>query len=124
LPLANSGFESIKSFETFTHIAQAYWKVRVYRNSVCPALAPFMPLVYLSQGGECWLGEATDHMLALANNSQFLASESILAKLPDLPAAYVDKWQKAIGRLAHNQFCTPRVIRLTTVSATGAITFT
>lgn len=104
LPLATSGFSEVTSFEQFTSVARLYWEVEVYRNDVCPALAPYMPLLYIAKSGTCWLGEATDNMLAIATKSQFLASEGILSTLPAPPQQAVLGWQQALSTVKHNDF--------------------
>lgn len=104
LPLANSGFAEISSFEHFVSVAQLYWKVDVYRNDICPALAPYMPLLYIAKNGSCWLGEASDNMLAVATTSQFSASERILSTLPAPPQAAITGWKKALAALQQHEF--------------------
>jgi hypothetical protein len=101
---AESGFSDISSFEQFVKIAEPYWEVKVYRNDICPALAPFMPLLFVADNGACWLGEANDDMLAVAVNSQFSASESILSALPSPPHDAIEAWKAALLRLKHNTF--------------------
>ncbi len=102
--LAESGFSDISSFEQFVKIAEPYWEVKVYRNDICPALAPFMPLLFVADSGACWLGEANDDMLAVAMNSQFSASESILSVLPSPPHDAIEGWKATLLRLKHNTF--------------------
>jgi hypothetical protein len=104
LPLASSGFSEVTSFEQFISVARLYWEVEVYRNDVCPALAPYMPLLYISKSGTCWLGEATDNMLAIATSSQFSASERILLTLPAPPKPAVIGWQQVLSTVKHNDF--------------------
>lgn len=102
--LAESGFSGISSFEQFVKIAEPYWAVKVYRNDICPALAPFMPLLFVADNGACWLGEASDDMLAVAVNSQFSASERILSALPPPPNDAMKGWMAVLLRLKHNMF--------------------
>lgn len=104
LPLATSGFAEVTSFEQFIAVARTYWEVEVYRNDICPALAPYMPLLYVSKSGTCWLGEATDNMLAVATNSQFSASERILLTLPAPPPKAANRWQEALSKVKHSDF--------------------
>jgi len=104
LPLASSGFSAISSFEQFVAIAKSYWGVQVFRNDVCPALAPFMPLLFVAPNGATWLGAAIDDMLALAMDSQFGASESILSTLPQPSDEVIQHWGKALNALTNNQF--------------------
>ncbi|MBU1620476.1 MAG: hypothetical protein KJ556_06570 [Gammaproteobacteria bacterium] len=104
LPLASSGFAEVTSFEQFISVARTYWEVEVYRNDICPALAPYMPLLYVSKDGTCWLGEATDNMLAVATTSQFSASERILLTLPAPPKQAVIGWQQVLSQVNHSDF--------------------
>ncbi|RBP85824.1 hypothetical protein EBI01_16570 [Marinomonas rhizomae] len=104
LPLTDSQFYHISSFEQFVKIARSYWKVEVYRNDICPALAPFMPLIYLNEDGTSWIGEANDDMLSMVMKSQFCSAESILSCLSTPPEAIVNKWKGALSQLNHNNF--------------------
>jgi hypothetical protein len=104
MPLATSGFVEITSFELFVEVAQHYWEVSVYRNDVCPALAPFMPLLLVAKCGTSWLGDATDEMLFVATNSQFRASEQVLNRLPPAPAEALLLWRQALSSISHNDF--------------------
>ncbi|MCP5195521.1 MAG: hypothetical protein H6974_01800 [Gammaproteobacteria bacterium] len=104
LPLASSGFSAITSFAQFVKIARPYWQVEIYRNDVCPALAPLMPLLCVGKDNVSWLSVANDDMLALAMHSQFGASEVILTALPPPPKAIALRWQSALQQLAANDF--------------------
>ncbi|NLQ17938.1 hypothetical protein HGG82_09890 [Marinomonas sp. M1K-6] len=104
LPLADSGFAHISSFEQFIEVAQAYWGVEVYRNDVCPALAPFMPMVYVREDGVSWIGEANDDMLAMTMATEFTAAERILSVLPPPPKALLQQWQTALSGIQKNEF--------------------
>ena len=48
LPFAQARFVPIADFQHFARIAQRYWKDRVYPNHVLPELAPYCPLVHVS----------------------------------------------------------------------------
>ena len=104
LPLAQSGLAHITSFEQFVPVARSYWEVTVYRNEVCPALAPYLPLLFISKSGMCWIGDASDDMLAVATNSQFVACESILATLPPPPPEASARWREALSAVQQNDF--------------------
>ena len=104
LPLIESQFYNIASFEQFVKIARSYWNVEVYRNDICPALAPFMPLIYVNEKGVSWMGEANDDMLSMVMKSQFFSAKSILSHLSTPPEAIVNKWQNALSQLKHNSF--------------------
>ncbi|AWY00369.1 hypothetical protein A8139_10425 [Marinomonas primoryensis] len=104
LPIVTSGFSDISSFEQFVKVARSYWNVKVYRNDIFPALAPFMPMIYVSENGTSWVGEANDDMLSMVMNNQFFSAESILSELPSPPEAIVNNWKKAVLQLKNNSF--------------------
>ncbi|KGK18109.1 hypothetical protein BOO29_02875 [Vibrio navarrensis] len=91
--LSEADFHPIRSFEKFIEVAEKYWQVDVYKNTLFPALAPFFPLVCVSkESGASWLAAANDDMIAVAMNSQFSASKQILQQLPTLPQSIAQKW--------------------------------
>ncbi|TYL48321.1 hypothetical protein [Marinomonas sp. IMCC 4694] len=102
LPLAQSGFSRIVNFEQFVQIARLYWHVDVYRNDICPALAPFLPLIYVRKNGVSWMGEASDDMLSVATSSAFSHSECILSELSSPPHVIKNNWQYALSKIDHN----------------------
>lgn len=104
MPLAISGFAEITSFEQFVAVAQNYWEVSVYRNDICPALAPYLPLLFVAKCGTSWLGDATDEMLAVATNSQFSAVETILASLPPPPAQAFARWSEVLQAVPYQDY--------------------
>ncbi|NMH63772.1 hypothetical protein HC757_01040 [Shewanella sp. SHSM-M6] len=104
LPLAGSGFAAITSFGQFVKIARAYWEVDIYRNEVCPALAPLLPLLCVGKNNASWLAAANDDMLALAMESRFTVSEAILADLPPPPESIAARWKRALQPLTANDF--------------------
>lgn len=103
LPLHQSGFSTIVHFEQFAQIARQYWEVEIYRNDVCPALAPFLPFIYVKKDGTSWMGEASDDMISVAMNSAFSYSERILTVLPSLPSETMKKWRKALLSTNHHE---------------------
>ncbi|MCF6436709.1 hypothetical protein [Pseudoalteromonas sp. MMG022] len=92
-PLAESGFSAIQSFEQFVKIAQSYWQVSVYKNSVFPALAPYLPLICKNKHGTVWLAAANDDTIKMAMDSNFSLSERILKQLPEPPDSLLSSWQ-------------------------------
>lgn len=104
LPLAVSGFADITSFAQFVAVAQQYWQVSVYRNEICPALAPYLPLLFVAKCGTSWLGDATDEMLAVATNSQFGAAETILTNLPPPPARAFECWAEVLQAMPYQDY--------------------
>ncbi len=108
LPLNEADFSSISSFEQFVKIARPYWEVEVYRNDIFPAIAPFLPLIYINKRGISRLGYASHETLSLAIKSEFTASQSILSSLPSPPEDVKQKWQKLLENLPHNEFLHPQ----------------
>jgi hypothetical protein len=104
LPLEESGFSPISSFEQFASVARIYWGVEIYRNDVCPALAPFLPMLYVRKDGVSWLGEANDDMLAMTMASEFVAAQRILSTLPPPSAPLLQRWQTALQDVTYNGF--------------------
>ncbi|HEA15807.1 MAG TPA: hypothetical protein ENH88_05020 [Pseudoalteromonas prydzensis] len=108
LPLATSNFTPIKDFTQFVTIARSYWKVAVYRNDVCPALAPYMPLLCVGDNGTSWLGAANDDMLNIAIHSQFTQSKTILKDLPSPPVEIIQRWQSLLLNFTHDPLLTTK----------------
>lgn len=104
LPLATSHFTPIKDFTQFVKIARPYWKVKVYRNEVCPALAPYMPLLCVGENGVSWLAAANDEMLNVAINSNFEESKRVLNSLPCVPVEVKERWKKVLANFSHDDF--------------------
>ncbi|MCZ2721254.1 hypothetical protein O1D97_06245 [Marinomonas sp. 15G1-11] len=104
LPLIDANFSIISSFEQFVKVARSYWNVKIYQNNIFPALSPFMPLFYVNRQGRGRIGYASHDCLALAMNSHFFASESVLSTLPQLPEDVVNKWRTILNELPHNDF--------------------
>ncbi|KTF15501.1 hypothetical protein [Pseudoalteromonas sp. H105] len=102
LPLATSNFTPIKDFAQFVKIARSYWKVDIYKNDVCPALAPYMPLLCVGTNGASWLGAANDDMLNIAINSNFEESKLILNALPTAPVQIIEKWQRVLSGFSND----------------------
>jgi hypothetical protein len=96
LPLATSKFTTIESFTQFIKIARPYWQVKVYKNNVCPALAPYMPLLCVGTNGASWLAAANDDMLNVAINSNFEESKRILNTLPSPPSSIAKRWKETL----------------------------
>ncbi|MBQ4861139.1 hypothetical protein J8L98_05480 [Pseudoalteromonas sp. MMG013] len=103
---SHAGFGPITSFTQFANIARPYWQVDLYRNDVCPALAPFLPIVCVGKNNVSWLAAANDDMLNLAMQSEFKASEDILNNLPQLPMNIRNKWQALLTKHAATQLLT------------------
>ncbi|MEI5640816.1 MULTISPECIES: hypothetical protein [unclassified Pseudoalteromonas] len=96
-PLAISGFAAITSFEQFVTIAKSYWQVEVYKNTVFPAISPYLPLICVDTKGATWLAAANDDMIKVASNSDFLLSEQILKQLPEPDASIASRWRATLN---------------------------
>ncbi len=48
LPLAESGFQSVTTFEHFLLVARRYWGGQFYANTVFPHLAPVLPIIHVA----------------------------------------------------------------------------
>ena len=101
MPFAQSGFSQITSFKQFAHIARPYWQVELYRNTVCPALAPFLPIICVGKNQTSWLAAANDEMLKVAMHSEFKSPLEIIDTLPSPPAHIIHKWQTVLDKHAH-----------------------
>lgn len=95
LPLCESGFSKITSFLQFKLIAERYWNVQVYRNTICPELAPFLPFVFVDRR-RSWIGEASNDMLAVAMTTQFRSVAEVWPCIADLPQDLFEHWQQAL----------------------------
>ena len=98
--LAESGFSAITSFAQFIDIAKPYWQVEVYKKTVFPALAPYLPLICVNHHGATWLAAANNDMIALATQSEFHQSQQVLATLAAPPPQVVRRWQQALAAIA------------------------
>ncbi|MER2492259.1 hypothetical protein [Catenovulum sediminis] len=95
LPMAESGFTEITNFETFVDIGQHYWQVQMFKNTVCPSIAPFMPILCVEKNGQSWLA-VNDYTIAFSRESQFDKAKKILQQLPEPPKTVQQKWQVII----------------------------
>ncbi|MCU4677036.1 hypothetical protein N7931_15490 [Catenovulum sp. 2E275] len=88
----DAGFKPIEDFEYFCEIAEKYWHVKLFKNSVCSSLAPFMPVLCVDNNNKSWLA-ANDIMIQLARASQFIKSEQILNQLAEPSEQIKLNWQ-------------------------------
>lgn len=82
MPLADADFSPIADYEHFARIAGRYWKQAFRPNHIFPALAPYMPLIQVSQSGAVRVGPVDSHMLALTLADNFAPSARVLAAPP------------------------------------------
>ncbi|WP_191602157.1 hypothetical protein [Marinomonas algicola] len=104
LPLKDANFGPLSSFEQFIKVAASYWEVEFYQNTIFPALAPFLPLVYIDKKGRSKLGYAGLDLLQLAMQSKFTASKSVMSTLPEPAESIKDEWRKSLKSIPHNDF--------------------
>ncbi len=96
LLMKNSGFSAIKDFEHFIKIAENYWQVKIYKNSVCSSLAPMMPLLCVDKHQKSWLA-ANDNMIELAQKDSFKNAQRILKQLDEVDNHIKAKWQAVLN---------------------------
>lgn len=104
LPIAQANFRQIVDYAHFIRIAEPYWQVSITANNVCPALAPFFPLLCIGAAGQSWLAAAADYMIDLSRQSAFQAAEQILTTLPSPPATIKQRWQQQLTLQTDNRF--------------------
>lgn len=96
LPMSESGFKPITDFEEFASVAEKYWEVSVYRNTVCPAIAPFFPLIFVDKNNKSWI-TSNDHMIKIAQDSKFEKSEIALETFPVIDQAHQASWRRRLN---------------------------
>ena len=104
LPLKDANFGPLSSFEQFIKVASSYWDVKFYKNTIFPALAPFLPLIYIDRKGRSKLGYAGLELLQLAIQSEFTASKSVLSTLPEPAESVKKEWEKLVKDIPYNDF--------------------
>lgn len=95
LPFADAQFTPIRDFEHFSLIAHRYWCHEVYPNHVAPTLAPYCPLIHVTQLGGIQFHNASNYMLAMTRSKAFRPSEAVLRQ-PPMPEALFDKVVKLL----------------------------
>ena len=76
LPMAESGLVNVRDLAHFRDIAAIYWGGAAYANTIAPALAPLLPILYYSPGRlNPSLQPASDYMIALMMRDCFVQSE-------------------------------------------------
>ncbi len=78
LPLDQSGFRNIVSYDHFADVAEIYWKCRIIPNTVFPNLAPFLPMIILYGNGEISLESANSFMFPMNLESKFKLSKNFI----------------------------------------------
>lgn len=78
LPFAVARFAPISDFYHFSRVAAHYWQARIYPNHLMPALAPYFPLISMTEGGLVQFQSASNYMIALTQAGAFYPSEAVL----------------------------------------------
>lgn len=78
LPFEQAKLSSIRDFGHFSMVAARYWQARIYPNHLIPSLAPYFPLISVTTSGFVQLQSASNYMIALAEESDFQSSETVL----------------------------------------------
>jgi hypothetical protein len=112
MPMADSGFKNIDSWEEFADVAERYWHCDIYPNRYFPLLAPLLPIVAVTRDGVLSLREGSYYMQRLNLESGLRASEVFLTSGAwsdrHLPGEWLDRIalykQKRIAQTA----ATPR----------------
>lgn len=86
LPMAESGLVNVRDLAHFRDIAAVYWGGEAYANTLAPALAPLLPILYYSPGKlNPSLQPASDYMIALMMRDRFIQSEEWVLAGPAPP---------------------------------------
>lgn len=78
LPFAEARLVPISDFHHFSRVAERYWQARLYPNHLMPALAPYFPLISVSNNGFIQLQSASNYMIALTQVGAFHPAEAVL----------------------------------------------
>jgi len=90
LPVAQSGFATIRDAAHFASIAEPYWNETIYANVALPSLAPLFPMIGVNAKGEVRIHSQGNYMVDLFRGSRFTLSERWLEEAPVPPAHAVD----------------------------------
>lgn len=83
LPMRESGLALIEGPGHFVRIAELYWKVRVYANTILPGLAPLFPFLAIDENGRVQLHSKTYYMRWLFIKDGFRDAEHWLTLAPE-----------------------------------------
>ena len=95
LPMAESGMEQIRDAAHFARIAELYWDVRAYANTILPSLAPLFPIVIVDGEGRTSLQARMNYMMRLFGSDGFSRAEQWLREAPAAPEAIVRAFRAA-----------------------------
>jgi hypothetical protein len=94
LPMEKAGLEAVRRAEHFAEIATKYWGIQVFANHALPTLAPLLPMIGVVPGQPPVLHSATDYMIELFCQDNFVRSEMWLSQGPMPPAEVVEELRK------------------------------
>ena len=90
LPFKISGLRPVEGYGHFASIAKAYWKVQVWPNHFAPELAPFFPLLTVSEAGDIKLSDFSAYLLIRTWTRKFRSSQRFLSQ-PPMPKSVFDQ---------------------------------
>ena len=98
MPMADSGFRNIASFEEYATIVESYCGGTVYPNNHFPVLAPLMPILWFDERQELSIRSSIQYMLQMNIDSDFHAAERFLTQSPwtdrPLPEAMAEQLER------------------------------
>ncbi|MBI1322332.1 hypothetical protein GC170_03965 [bacterium] len=98
MPMADSGFRNITSFEDYATIVESYCGGTIYPNNHFPSLAPLMPILWIDERMELTIRSSIQYMLHMNIDTGFLAAERFLTQSPwadrPLPDAMAERIER------------------------------
>lgn len=86
LPVMESGLVPVRDLAHFRQTALSYWGASCYANTLCPSLAPILPLITFSPGKLLpSIQSACDYMIGLMSRDGFQQAEEWLRDGPAPP---------------------------------------
>lgn len=89
LPIEAAGMVPVASLAHFAATARRYWGVEIYRNTVFPALAPYFPMICVSDSGAAWIEPGSGQVTTLIRRQRMRPTLAFLSTLPPPPAEKV-----------------------------------
>ncbi len=71
LPLRESGFRNIETYQEFTDVAEDYWHCKIVPNRFFPNLAPFVPMIAFADNGEVHISSQNAFMFPMNLDKNF-----------------------------------------------------
>lgn len=81
LPMESAGMVPVASLAHFATIARRYWGVEIYRNTVFPALAPYYPMICVSETGAAWIEPGSGQVTTLIRRQRMMPALRFLSAL-------------------------------------------